>query len=108
MPSTHKRDKPWDTDDIDKWKIEPFKPEDNVAGPMTEESRFSTLFPKYREAYLKGSWKFITQTLAKHGIGCELDLTEGSMTVWTTLKTYDPASILNGEHQEQYESGFAN
>ncbi len=65
---------------------------------MTEESRFSTLFPKYREAYLKGSWKFITQTLAKHGIGCELDLTEGSMTVWTTLKTYDPAAILNGEY----------
>lgn len=97
MPSTHKKDKPWDTEDIDKWKIEPFKPEDNVAGPMTEESRFSTLFPKYREAYLKGSWKFITQALAKHGIGCELDLTEGSMTVWTTLKTYDPAAILNGE-----------
>jgi hypothetical protein len=21
MPSTHKRDKPWDTDDIDKWKV---------------------------------------------------------------------------------------
>lgn len=96
MPSTHNVDKPWDTDDIDKWKIEPFKPEDNAGGAFTEESRFSTLFPKYREAYLKGSWKFITNTLAKHGIGCELDLTEGSMTVWTTLKTYDPAAILNG------------
>lgn len=97
MPSTHNVDKPWDTDDIDKWKIEPFKPEDNVGGAFTEESRFSTLFPKYREAYLKGSWKFITQALAKHGIACELDLTEGSMTVWTTLKTYDPAAILNGK-----------
>ena len=21
MPSTHKKDKPWDTDDIDKWKV---------------------------------------------------------------------------------------
>lgn len=21
MPSTYKRDKPWDTDDIDKWKV---------------------------------------------------------------------------------------
>ncbi|KAF1956302.1 hypothetical protein CC80DRAFT_516522 [Byssothecium circinans] len=95
MPSTHNADKPWDTDNVEKWKIEPFRPEDNVGGSFTEESRFSTLFPKYREAYLKGSWKFITQTLAKHGIGCELDLTEGSMTVWTTLKTYDPAAILN-------------
>lgn len=104
MPSTHKREKPWDTDDIDKWKIEPFKPEDNVAGPMTEESRFSTLFPKYREAYLKGSWKFITQALAKYGIGCELDLTEGSMTVWTTLKTYDPASILNGIFEQIFNT----
>lgn len=23
MPSTHKKDKPWDTDDIDKWKVSP-------------------------------------------------------------------------------------
>jgi hypothetical protein len=21
MPSTHKKEKPWDTDDIDKWKV---------------------------------------------------------------------------------------
>ncbi|KAF2832792.1 hypothetical protein CC86DRAFT_450677 [Ophiobolus disseminans] len=95
MPSTHKKEKPWDTDDIDKWKIDPFNPEDNTAGAFTEESRFSTLFPKYREQYLKGSWKFITQGLAKHGVGCELNLVEGSMTVWTTQKTYDPAAILN-------------
>ncbi|EUC30627.1 hypothetical protein COCCADRAFT_39160 [Bipolaris zeicola 26-R-13] len=95
MPSTHNVDKPWDTDDIDKWKIEPFKPEDNKAGAFTDESRFSTLFPKYREQYLKGSWKFITQALQRLGIGCELNLVEGSMTVWTTQKTYDPAAILN-------------
>ncbi|KAF7576753.1 90S preribosome/SSU processome component KRR1 [Pyrenophora tritici-repentis] len=95
MPSTHNVDKPWDTDDIDKWKIEPFKPEDNTAGAFTDESRFSTLFPKYREQYLKGSWKFITQALQKQGIGCELNLVEGSMTVWTTQKTWDPAAILN-------------
>ena len=95
MPSNHNVDKPWDTDDIDKWKIEPFKPEDNKAGAFTEESRFSTLFPKYREQYLKASWKAITAALAKTGIACELDLTEGSMSVFTTLKTYDPAAILN-------------
>jgi ribosomal RNA assembly protein len=76
-------------------QIDPFKPEDNTAGAFTDESRFSTLFPKYREQYLKGSWKFITQALAKHGVGCELNLVEGSMTVWTTQKTYDPAAILN-------------
>lgn len=76
-------------------QIEPFKPEDNTAGAFTDESRFSTLFPKYREQYLKGSWKFITQALQKQGVGCELNLVEGSMTVWTTQKTYDPAAILN-------------
>ncbi|KAF3005612.1 ribosomal RNA assembly protein krr1 [Curvularia kusanoi] len=95
MPSTHNAEKPWDTDDIDKWKIEPFKPEDNVAGPFTEESSFSTLFPKYREQYLKGSWKFIESALKKHGITATLNLVEGSMTVATTRKTYDPSAILS-------------
>jgi ribosomal RNA assembly protein len=95
MPSTYKKDKPWDTDDIDKWNEEPFKPEDNVAGTLSEESSFATLFPKYRETYLKASWGMITRALEKHGIACTLDLVEGSMTVKTTRKTYDPAAILN-------------
>lgn len=95
MPSTHKKDKPWDTDDIDKWKIEEFKPEDNKAGTFTEESTFATLFPKYREVYLREAWPLITKSLEKFGIACTLDLVEGSMTVKTTRKTYDPASILN-------------
>jgi hypothetical protein len=84
-----------DTDDIDKWKIEKFTPEDNAGGTFLEESSFSTLFPKYREQYLRGSWPFITKQLEKHGIACTLDLVEGSMTVKTTRKTYDPAAILN-------------
>ncbi|KAL2012568.1 hypothetical protein VTN00DRAFT_93 [Thermoascus crustaceus] len=94
MPSTHKKDKPWDTDDIDKWKIEEFKPEDNLGGTFAEESSFATLFPKYREVYLKEAWPMITKALEKHGIACTLDLVEGSMTVKTTRKTYDPAAIL--------------
>jgi ribosomal RNA assembly protein len=48
MPSTYKKDKPWDTDDIDKWNEEPFKPEHNLGGTLSEESSFATLFPKYR------------------------------------------------------------
>ncbi|KAK0511740.1 hypothetical protein JMJ35_006313 [Cladonia borealis] len=95
MPSTHKRDKPWDTDDTDKWKEEPFQPSDNAAGTFTEESSFATLFPKYREVYLKEAWPLITRSLKSHHIDCTLDLIEGSMTVRTTRKTYDPASILN-------------
>lgn len=43
MPSTYKRDKPWDTDDIDKWKIDKFTEEDNKGGTFVEESSFATL-----------------------------------------------------------------
>ncbi|EFX04649.1 rRNA assembly protein [Grosmannia clavigera kw1407] len=95
MPSSHEKDKPWDTDDIDKWKVEPFKPEDNVGGSFLEESSFSTLFPKYREVYLREAWPGVTRALQKHGIACELDLVTGTMTVKTTRRTYDPAAILN-------------
>ncbi|TRX97614.1 hypothetical protein FHL15_001369 [Xylaria flabelliformis] len=76
MPSTNNAPKPWDvsitalppwkpkaninkTDDIDKWKIDPFLPtvslltaicrSDNVGGNLAEESSFIVLFPKYRE-----------------------------------------------------------
>lgn len=95
MVSTHNKDKPWDTPDIDKWKIDEFKPEDNASGlPFAEESSFMTLFPKYREVYLKQIWNQVTKTLESHHIACTLDLVEGSMTVKTTRKTYDPAIIL--------------
>ncbi|TVY53454.1 KRR1 small subunit processome component [Lachnellula cervina] len=80
MPSTHKKEKPWDTDDIDKWKIDPFTPTDNAGGTFTEESSFATLFPKYREVYLREAWPLITRSLEKFGIACTLDLVEGSMT----------------------------
>jgi ribosomal RNA assembly protein len=43
----HRKDKPWDTDDIDHWKIEPFTPEDNKHH-LLEESSFATLFPQVR------------------------------------------------------------
>ncbi|KAI0117228.1 eukaryotic type KH-domain (KH-domain type I) [Daldinia grandis] len=94
MPSTHKKEKPWDTDDIDKWKVEPFKPSDNAGGTFAEESSFAVLFPRYREVYLKEAWPGVTQALQQQGIACTLDLVEGCMTVKTTRKTYDPAAIL--------------
>lgn len=53
-----------------------------------------TLFPKYREVYLKEAWPVITRALDKLGIACTLDLVEGSMMVKTTRKTFDPAAIL--------------
>jgi ribosomal RNA assembly protein len=88
----HRKDKPWDTDDIDKWKLEEFKPEHSQ--PILETSSFSILFPKYREHYLKECWKEITSQLAKHHVECQLDLVQGSMTVSTTTKTWDPYIII--------------
>ncbi|KAK6200017.1 uncharacterized protein RJT21DRAFT_38789 [Scheffersomyces amazonensis] len=95
MVSSYNRDKPWDTPDVDKWKIDEFKPEDNASGlHFAEESTFMTLFPKYREQYLQSIWSEVTKALDKHYIKCELNLVEGSMTVKTTTKTFDPAIIL--------------
>ncbi|KAK9474453.1 KRR1 small subunit processome component [Dipodascopsis tothii] len=95
MPSTHNRDKPWDVEGIDKWKEDEFKPEDNASQlPFTEESSFATLFPKYRESYLRQIWGDVTRALEPKGIACVLDLVEGQMSVKTTRKTYDPAAIL--------------
>ncbi|GMF08515.1 unnamed protein product [Ambrosiozyma monospora] len=54
-----------------------------------------TLFPKYREEYLKQIWADVTKALSQKHIACTLDLVEGSMTVKTTRKTYDPVQILN-------------
>ncbi|KAJ3022935.1 Ribosomal RNA assembly protein mis3 [Thoreauomyces humboldtii] len=89
----YRREKPWDTDDIDHWKIVEIKPTD-VAAPFLEESSFATLFPKYRETYLREVWPLVTSSLESVGLGCVLDLIEGSMTVKTTRKTFDPYMIL--------------
>lgn len=90
----YRKDKPWDNDSIDHWKVDAFKPEDNKAGSFLEESSFATLFPKYRESYLRESWAAITKALKDVGIDCTLNLIEGSMTVRTTRKTWDPYMIL--------------
>jgi ribosomal RNA assembly protein len=89
----HRKDKPWDNDSINHWEIQPFTKEDNPHG-LLEESSFATLFPKYREKYLREVWPSVTKALKEHGIGCELNLVEGSMTVKTTRKTWDPYIIM--------------
>ncbi|KAJ8485969.1 hypothetical protein OPV22_018454 [Ensete ventricosum] len=90
----HDKPKPWDEDpNIDRWKIDKFDPSCNEGG-MLEVSSFSTLFPQYREKYLQEVWPMVKSALKEHGISCELNLVEGSMTVSTTRKTRDPYVII--------------
>jgi hypothetical protein len=56
----YRRDKPWDNDSVNHWKVEEWKPE-YMAAPLLEESSFAILFPKYREKYLRQVWPVVTQ-----------------------------------------------
>lgn len=89
----YRKDKPWDHDGIDHWKVEPFTA-DQAAAPLMEESSFATLFPQYREKYLREVWPLVSRALAPHGVTATLNLVEGSMTVTTTKKTFDPFIII--------------
>ena len=64
MPE-HKKDKPWDHEGIEHWKPVEITKEDNPTG-MLEESSFATLFPKYRETYLRE----VRTVLARFRPGC--------------------------------------
>lgn len=77
----------------DGWKFVDIK-EGDMAAPLVEESSFATLFPKYREKYIKEVWTLVKKSLHDYGVKAELDLIEGSMTVKTTKKTFDPYIII--------------
>lgn len=60
----YRRDKPWDDGTIDHWKIDEWTEQDSEkVKPFLEESSFATLFPKYREKYLREVWPVVTKTL---------------------------------------------
>jgi ribosomal RNA assembly protein len=92
----YRRDKPWDNEGIDHWKIDNWNDKEDKlpGGRLLEESSFATLFPKYRENYLRQVWPVVTKALDQFKIACELNLVEGSMTVRTTSQTTDPYVIL--------------
>lgn len=60
----YRKDKPWDSEDIDHWKIQEWTEDDvKQSKPFLEESSFATLFPKYREKYLREVWPIVTRAL---------------------------------------------
>ncbi|KAK9741310.1 hypothetical protein RND81_03G096900 [Saponaria officinalis] len=89
----HDKDKPWDDPSIDHWKVDKFDPSWNESG-MLDVSSFSTMFPRHKETYLQDVWPTVRAALREHGIACELNLVEGTMSVSTTKKTRDPYIIV--------------
>uniref|UniRef100_A0A671G2U5 KRR-R motif-containing protein 1 n=1 Tax=Rhinolophus ferrumequinum TaxID=59479 RepID=A0A671G2U5_RHIFE len=75
----------------DGWKEPGFSTEGNPRRPLEERS-FATLFPESRNAYLKEYWPLVQKTLNEYH--ATLDLTEVSMTVCTTKRTFNPYIII--------------
>jgi ribosomal RNA assembly protein len=91
----HRKEKPWDTDQVDHWRLDPWTDQDNTATlPFSEESSFSTLFPQYREQYLREKWGEVQEVLRPFGVHAELNAVQGEMSVKTTRDTRDPFIIL--------------
>eukprot|EP01063_Lacrimia_lanifica_P018132 TRINITY_DN25088_c0_g1_i1.p1 TRINITY_DN25088_c0_g1~~TRINITY_DN25088_c0_g1_i1.p1 ORF type:complete len:324 (+),score=176.03 TRINITY_DN25088_c0_g1_i1:44-1015(+) len=67
---------------------------ESAGACLVELSKFATLFPKYLENYFQTMWAEILQILKSNDLDGKLDLIEGSVTVLTTRKTWDPYSII--------------
>lgn len=79
-----------------KFHVPELKQEDVPGGACCiAETAFATPFPGYLEEYIKSIWPAVEQVLDQHHLVGKLDLMEGSMTVATTRKTWDPYAIVD-------------
>lgn len=79
-----------------KYHVPELKQEDVPEGACCiAETAFGTPFPGYLEDYIKSIWPAVEQVLDQHHLVGKLDLMEGSMTVATTRKTWDPYAIVD-------------
>ncbi|CAK9304745.1 unnamed protein product [Gordionus sp. m RMFG-2023] len=75
------------------WKAPKFTKEDNPHGLLADSS-FSILFPKYREPYIRENWPAIKKILHQYDINADFDVLEGTLSVTTSKKTWDPYIII--------------
>ena len=52
-----------DSEDIDHWKVDKYSEEDAKGNTLIDETVFTTLFPKYRETYLREWWPQVAEIL---------------------------------------------
>ncbi|RNF11308.1 ribosomal RNA assembly protein [Trypanosoma rangeli] len=70
--------------------------QDDVPGGAccVDETTFATQFPSYLESYIRSVWPAVETILGQHQLVGKLDLMEGSMTVATTRRTWDPYVVV--------------
>ncbi|KAG5498803.1 hypothetical protein JKF63_03092 [Porcisia hertigi] len=84
------------TNSNSKFFVPPLSQEDVPEGACcVDETTFATLFPSYLESYIKSIWPAVEELLGQHQLVGKLDLLEGSMTVATTRRTWDPYAIVD-------------
>ncbi|KAM5334011.1 KRR1 small subunit processome component homolog isoform 3-T3 [Glossophaga mutica] len=73
-----------------------FSKEDNPRG-LLEESSFTTLFPKYREAYLKECWPLVQKALNEH---IDKELASGEYCLKASQKKRQKTEAIKAKQAE--------